>query len=366
MKLNHKFYSLRPAFFTLVCAAAFFMSASFLLSAPPRAFPALRAALRMEDLPADTIGAIEGDSIAVSGPLSVEVVHGQIKTILRSGSDIRVKSSQARIDLVEGGQITICGPAHLSVLKSGGALTVALDTGTIHAHVEGAPALTVYTPQIQAKPIAIGDGPQDTLVGIDAAGAMCIRANRGAVRVEQQLTGQSVLVPQGGDVSLSNGQIEGLRPSPGRCACELLVAKAAPPAPEVGLIASTEEAHKKAIESKKTAPLSPPPAAEKSAEKQEPVYQVFMPALRFDASAKVQPEPNPQMIVLVRRVRVRPTLIYQGRVEGDPVTAQDSTANPAAKPGTQSAQQAKPSAPANDSMFHRVRTFFHNLWTPSS
>jgi len=34
---------------------------------------------------------------------------------------------------------------------------------------------------------------------------------QGAVRIEQQLTGQSVLVPQNGDVSLSNGQLESLR-----------------------------------------------------------------------------------------------------------------------------------------------------------
>src|SRR5207245_6393642 len=62
--------------------------------------------------------------------------RSQVKTVLRSGGDVRVKSGTARIDLVEGGQISICGPAHLSVLKSGGSLTIALDTGTIHVHIE--------------------------------------------------------------------------------------------------------------------------------------------------------------------------------------------------------------------------------------
>jgi len=41
-----------------------------------------------------------------------------------------------------------------------------------------------------------------------------------------------------------------------------------------------------------------------------------MPPLIYDANAKVQPEVDPKMIVLVRRVRVRPTLIFRGRVEG--------------------------------------------------
>ena len=162
------------------------------------------ASVRSDNPTDDAVGSIEGEAIALQGPMTVEVVRGQIKTVLRSGNDIRVKSGQARLDLVEGGQIVICGPAHLSVLKSGGSLTVALDNGIIHAHIERQPALTVYTAQIQARPIAIGDGPQDTLIGFDSPGAMCVRASTGAVRLEQQLTGQSVIVPQGRDVVLAN------------------------------------------------------------------------------------------------------------------------------------------------------------------
>src|SRR5712664_1130069 len=145
------------------------------------------AAARPDEPASDSVGIIDGEAITVNGPMSVEVVHGQAKTVLRSGSDVRVKSGAARIDLVEGGQISICGPAHLSVLKSGGSLTIALDTGTIHVHIERDLPLNIYTPQIQAQTVPIGDAPRDVLVGFDAAGAMCIRANRGAVRLEQQL-----------------------------------------------------------------------------------------------------------------------------------------------------------------------------------
>src|SRR5207249_6101287 len=137
------------------------------------------ASARPDEPLSDSVGVIEGESISVTGPMSVEVVQGQVKTVLRSGSDVRVKSGTARIDLVEGGQIGICGPAHLSVLKSGGSLTVALDTGTIHVHIEQDLALTIYTPQIQAQAIAIGDAPRDVLVGFDASSAMCTRANSG-------------------------------------------------------------------------------------------------------------------------------------------------------------------------------------------
>ncbi len=196
----------------------------------------------------DTVGTIEGETISVQGPMNIEVVQGHTRTILRSGSDIRLNSGQARIDLVEGGQIAVCGPAHLSVLKSVNLLTVALDTGIIHARIPGAqPALTIYTAQLQAKPFAIGDAPQDTLVGFDPTGAMCIRADSGAVRVEQQLTAQSIIVPQNGEVLITNGQLENLRSGVTHCACELQLAKnqaPSPPQTEVSRLPTPEEMQK--------------------------------------------------------------------------------------------------------------------------
>ena len=312
------------------------------------------AAATPPDEPAsDSVGVIDGESISVTGPMRVEAIHGQVKTILRSGSDVHVKSGTARIDLVEGGKITICGPAHFSVLKSGGSLTVALDSGTIHAHIQSEPALTVYTPQLQVQTVAIGGGPQDVLVGFDTPGAMCIRANRGAVRLEQQLTGQSILVPQTGDVLVLNGQLDSLRTSAGHCSCEPQLAKAAPPpAPEVSRLATSEELRQKSADS--ASPSSSAPA-EKPGAKEEPIYQVFMPPLVYDIHAKSQPEFDPRMIVLVRRVRVRPTLIFHGRVEGETIAA--------VTPPPPPAPAAKPAAPASDSFMDRVRTFVRKLWS---
>lgn len=329
----------------LPVAAITMLGAALFAAAPPRS----------DDLGTDSVGVIDGESIAVSGPMRVEALRGQVKTILRSGSDVRVKSGTARIDLVEGGWITACGPAHFSVLKSAGSLTVALDSGTIHAHIEGNPSLTVYTPQIQAQSISIGGGQQDILVGFDTPGAMCIRANRGAVRLEQQLTGQSIIVPQAGNVLVLNGQLESLRTSAGRCACEPQMAKAISSAGvEVSRPATTEELREKALEPRTAAQTTP---AEKSSSNEEPIYQVFMPPLVYDVNAKVQPEYDPKMIVLIRRVRVRPTLIFQGRVEGEMVAAVIPPPAPAP------AAASKPAARPNDSFVDRVRTFVRKLWS---
>jgi hypothetical protein len=316
----------------------------------------IAAAARPDETPSDTVGVIDGESVSVSGPMSLEVVNGQTKTLLRSGSDVRVKSGAARIDLIEGGQVSICGPAHLSVLKSGGSLTIALDTGTIHVFIERDLPLNIYTPQIQAHIVAVGGGPRDALVGFDSSGAMCVRANRGAIQLEQQLTGQNVLLPQAGDVFIFNGQLENLRSSAGHCACELQTMKETP-SPQVGQLASADEARKQAAEAKRNAPTA---AAEVAPATEEPVYHVFMPPLIYDAKAKVQPEVDPRMIVVMRRVRVRPTLIFQGRVEG--VAAAAATpAKPIAP-----ANAPKPAAPASESFTKRVRNFVRKLWSSNS
>jgi hypothetical protein len=317
------------------------------------------AAVRSDEPGTDFVGAIDGEAIAITGPMRVETVQGQLKTILRSGSDVRVKSGTARIDLVEGGWITVCGPAHFSVLKSAGSLTVALDSGTIHAHAEREPALTIYTPQIQAQTIAIGGGPQDVVVGFDTPGAMCIRANRGAIRLEQQLTGQSLVVPQAGNVLLLNGQLDGLHTNAGRCPCELQIAKTTAFAEaEVSRLESAEEIRKKTPELKTPAKTA---VTEKSSVKDEPIYQVFMPPLVYDANAKVQPDFDPKMIVLIRRVRVRPTLIFQGRVEGETVAATVPSPTPSA-----AANASKPAARSSDSFVDRVRSLVRKLWSRGS
>jgi hypothetical protein len=408
-------------------AAAFTSQTHFLRVAGTRVLPfitvtaAIFAALYLPpsartDQPSyDTVGAIEGETISVQGPMNIEVVQGHTRTILRSGSDIHVNSGQARIDLVEGGQIAVCGPAHFSVLKSVNLLTLALDSGIIHAHIEGAhPALTVYTAQLQAKPFAISDGPQDTLVGLDQTGAMCIRADSGAVRVEQQLTAQSIIVPQSGEVLITNGQLENLRSGVTHCACELQLTKSLTPTPpqtEISRLPTPEEMQKANMEAAKTNAEAPKPNVEtakpsaeaaksnpevakpnpeaarsnpevgkpnsdaakasvtppKPAAKDGPVYQVFMPPLSYNANAKVQPDNfDPQLIVLVRRVRVRPALVFQGSVKEAPAVAPNTAPAPPKSmeaPAPQKQQAAQKTAPPAPSILDRIRAFFRSLFS---
>ncbi|HKE35157.1 MAG TPA: hypothetical protein VKB66_08130 [Candidatus Acidoferrum sp.] len=324
--------------------------------------------VRSDEPVTDSVGIIDGAAVAVTGPMRIDVSHGLPRTVLRSGSDVIVKTGTARLDLTDGGTISICGPAHFSVLKVGNQLTVALDTGTIHLSIERGPTVTVYTPLLQIQPIAIGDGPQDALVGFDATGAMCVRAYRGAVRLEQQLTSQNIVVPQSSDILLVNGQLDGLRNGGDRCACDPELTKYAPP-PHLEVVpptAPTEDANAKPMGSGQI--VSPLPL-DKPAAKEGPIYEILVPPLIYNADAEVQPDVDTSQIVVLRRVRVRPTLIFQGRVEGDlpgtdPPAAAAGSARPA--PANPPKVTAQSNTPRNNSVVDRMVHFVRKLWSRGS
>jgi hypothetical protein len=279
-------------------------------------------------------------------------------------------------------------------------------------------------------------------------------------------------VPQGAEILVDNGGLEGITNTSGHCECELQISNAPPPGPEVSRMATPDEirqrdaakaaeaaaikeaadnaamdkaaaekeaadrvaaqraAAEKAAADKlaadnaasaqaeaaraaaaqaaaaqaaaKRAP-TPTASAQDSAKppvpwgenaapqveqkvvrpelpkNQEPVYQVFMPPLSYSAKAEAPPDNfDPKFIMLVRRVRVKPTLIYQGRVEGEtPVAKPVSDVRPVsttAKVGPvqppngnaapQGAQQnAKPAPPPDNSVVNRVRNYIRHLFS---
>jgi hypothetical protein len=240
------------------------------------------------------VGRLYGADVIVKNAVSMESTYGMSTALLASGSEITVRSGRAQIDLMHGGAIAICGPAHFTLLESGGAITVALEYGRVRPQVEAQVNLTVYTPLIVSTPVAIGTNPRDLTVGLDQAGAMCTLTSRGAVRIEQQFTGQSVLVPQGGEITLNGGQLGTMQSANGSCDCELLVTRNQAPK---SLELSRPLANPATRPLPATAP-PPPPRVE------QPIYRVYLPPLSFDAKAPDEsPDPDPAHILMVREVQ---------------------------------------------------------------
>jgi hypothetical protein len=285
--------------------------------------------------PAQIVGRVEGRDFVIeqesaTPPTSIDPSKF-VAALLPSGSHLDVRTGQARILLNDGGEIVVCGPARVQLLKSQGALTVALDYGKLHIKVSGEEPLTFFTPLIVATPVIIGGGPRETIIGLEQNGQMCLRATSGAVRVEQQLSGQSLLVPQLGQLSLSGGQIEAASPSAPGCACEVEVARDSPSRPPIArdsVFTLNPNAAKPAVETLKTvvAPPHPAPnsnigsdaASQAPPDLDIPIYQVLMPALVYNSSTQVPlPDPSPQTIMLVHTVRVHEDTLISGTIESN-------------------------------------------------
>ncbi len=309
-----------------------------------------------QDFP-PVLGRIEGDDLDVVTKTPTGIETDAAPTVVASGSDVTLRSGHALLLLNAGGEISICGPAHFKMIKSSGAVTLALDYGRVHPSLQSSDGFTIYTPTIVATPIAISGGARDLTVGLEQSGEMCVLTARGALRVEPQFSDQSMIVPQGGTVSLSGGQIESLQADASACSCDFPRAhmEAPKPAPpphsqppiDIGTLAPPLPPQHKRTEN------SQPPSASTG----EPVYTVLMPPLSFDAnSPEPPPDPAPETILLVREVRLRPSVEFRGHVNPAPSqTVAVHVSPPAPTPAA-----GRPAEP-EPGIFDRVRNFFRKL-----
>jgi len=350
--------------------AAFFRVAW--LAATLAVFPWLvpAAAAQGTDTP---VGRIEGDDISVRGEVHVVNENGHTYTSLASGSQVTVRSGSARIDLAAGGgEIGICGPARFSLVRAGTSLTLALDYGRVRARVTDPANLRIYSPQIAASPVATPGIPDDVSVGLEESGKMCVHAARGALRLEPQFGGENIVVPQGMEATLRDGQLAALAESGQGCACDALEARrAAPPLP------ANAAGQMPVGAGEPPAADVPPRTAEKkaaepapSAPGEQPIWKVTMPPLTYHAGDEkagppakgaTLPPPSPQVALLFREVYVEPVIVWRGEVEAPakPAPAKEKTA--AAKTAATDADSA--GQPAKKQSFGaRVANFFRRLF----
>jgi hypothetical protein len=187
--------------------------------------PNARAAQTPPAAQQEPIGRLAGDDVLVKGAITFDHANGRTTAVLASGSELTLRSGQAKIDLTDGGDIIVCGPAQLSVVKSGPALTIALDYGQIHLQMEQGAQVTIFTPLMIAKPLAIADRELDLTLGIDSNGELCAAPVSGAIRIEEQFTGKTVVIPQGAGVEISGGRLAAMRAASRKCSCELFVSQ---------------------------------------------------------------------------------------------------------------------------------------------
>ena len=197
-------------------------------------------ALSAQQTPANLIGRVEGNDVSVEGGSGAANLgnsglpdggtNGQLSSFsVTNGSIVTVHVGQARMALAAGGQIDICGPAKFTVLESGGAITLALNFGRMRVQIPATAALRIYTPTVVATPLDIGGAVRDITVGLDLNDSLCVLSTSGAIRLEQQFSGEGLIVPQAGEFFLAGGNLIPVAGAPGSCECTAFVARATPP-----------------------------------------------------------------------------------------------------------------------------------------
>lgn len=310
----------------------------------------------------ETIGRIEG-SFTARGQVSITQEGAASVTTLLSGTEVTVANGNARMTLLDGSEIDVCGPANFSVLKSGGAITLALNHGRVHGRVSPDVPLVIYTAMIVATPVSISREPRDFVIALDSAGTLGIRAQHGAVRLEQQFTGQSVLVPRYAEMQVRNGELETLAAAaPGSCHCEIPMVAKAQPAPAVNAtpVAKPPQVSIAAPNPPKehTERVEPPrPAAE------IPTFTAVMPPLTFDANSPAPPpSTHPEMVLLIREVRVQPATVFTGRVEKGASSQTQRASTPAANDRTATVTTERTNGESKPSFGTRFANFFRRLF----
>jgi hypothetical protein len=314
------------------------------------------------------IGHIEGDDLSVQDSAASASPQNPGSILLTSGSIITVRSGQARIELTAGGQIGVCGAAKFTLLASNAAVTLAVSYGRVRVHLDGSTPLVLYTPTVVATPVAIADGSRDVTLGLEITGSLCVLASHGAVRLQQQFTGETLTVPQPTEMFLAGQQLKALPGGPSHCECDALNARAAPrPSPSIPATAPAVVPAAPAAVAKNAAPetrasvevsvAAPPPdphAAQTPKtppasvpEHEETAWKVVMPTLAFDANAPAAPpEPSPAIILLVREVRIAPDWVFHGTVAA-PARRPSASARPAARPAAPPPAAAVVTAPVS-------------------
>ena len=305
------------------------------------------------------VGQIEGSDISVQGPSAAGSQSESVGSgmAVANGSVVIVHAGQARLALLSGGEVDICGPAKFTLLESSGSVTIAVELGRMHVQLPASATLRLFTPTIVATPLEISGGARDITVGLDQDDSLCVLATSGAIQLEHQFSGERLIVPQSGEFFLNAGKLLPVVGKAGSCQCTGFVANplapappqllehtgnvppltaplppaalagksntavadsATPPSVEFSVPAHANEAHPNAPSpAKENASSAPQPPAS------APVYTVVAPPLTFSAKDPAPPpDPPIDTFLLVREAQVQSGWEFKGHV--DPPTFADA------------------------------------------
>ena len=369
-------------------ASVLFLACAALLTGPQL--------LRGQQAPPGAIGRVEGNDVSVDNGTAAEsapAAHGSPSFVF-NGSVLTVHDGKARLTLIAGGQVDVCGPAKFTLLQSGASITLALNFGRIHLQLPASTPLRIFTPTMIATPLDIGGASRDITAGLDMNDSLCVVATSGAIRLEQQFTGAGLIVPQSGEFFLSAGNLVPVAGAPGSCACTPMHVQSLPP-PQIPLLGVVSPKQLNTEQYPSEATPAPTPAAPAAVAAKEPApepnvqlrilaganethpilpapkdaappppvvsvpeYKIILPPLVYSASAAPAPPEDPaiEAVLLVRTVHVEPDYQFTGHVEAPHLetVAQKSSSSP----GKQGAREGNSSGGKKEGFWARLKRAF--------
>jgi hypothetical protein len=351
---------------------------------------------RGQQAPPGAVGRVEGTDVSVDNGTAADGAPAATTpgapSFVFNGSVLTVHDGKARLTLVAGGQVDVCGPAKFTLLQSGASITLALNFGRIHLQLPASTPLRIFTPTMIATPLDIGGASRDITAGLDMNDSLCVVAASGAIRLEQQFTGAGLIVPQGGEFFLAAGNLVPVAGAPGSCECTPMHAQSLPPPkiPVMGVTSADQLNTQQYPSEAALAPVPPTAVAEKEpapepnvqlrilagandthpilpAPKETapsppvvsvPEYKIILPPLVYSASSLPAPPEDPaiEAVLLVRTVHVEPDYQFAGHVEAPRLetVAQKSSASP----GKQGASVANSSGGKKEGFWARLKRAF--------
>ena len=351
---------------------------------------------RGQQAPPGAVGRVEGTDVSVDNgttadnSAAVAAAPGS-PSLVFSGSVLTVHDGKARLTLLAGGQVDICGPAKFTLLQSGASITLALNFGRIHLQLPASTPLRIFTPTMIATPLDIGGASREITAGLDMNDSLCVVASSGAIRLEQQFTGAGLIVPQSGEFFLSAGNLVPVAGAPGSCECTPMHAQALPP-PQIPVMGVTSQDQLNVEQYPSEATPAPAPAPPTAVAEKEPApepnvqlrilaganethpilpapkdaappppvlsvpeYKIILPPLVYSASSSPAPPEDPAIgaVLLVRTVHVEPDYQFTGHVEAPhwETVAQKSSSSP----GKQGASVSNSSGGKKEGFWARLK-----------
>jgi hypothetical protein len=328
---------------------------------------------------------VQGSDVSINDAMKA----GAAAQDIASGNVVTVHSGTARLQLAAGGEVSICGPAKFTVLDSGGGeVTLALEFGRMQLDLPPAALLRVLTPAIVARPLEIDRGKRNMTIGLDQDDSLCVLATSGAVQLEQEFSGERLIVPESGDFFLQSGQLVPVADTGQSCKCAPAPQMTQPsqyPAPEsativpptaatpaaaptdnlpepamqgessvqVAVLSGANEEHP-SLTSEKQAPVAAPP------DEAQASYKIIVPPLVFSPGSPAPPgeAPTPETALLIREVHADPDWQFTGHVDSPGFAQAMSSALGESGPGSKASTTATSASQKKRGFWSSVKRLF--------